>query len=134
MLRPRPNVISMNQNCVVKVVFQHMFFPWPPKCTFISSSLLAVLIELIGLGSLQSDIKSIASTWKHISKLAIGYHTVYRALQQQQQHDPSESDDAPLDWLSKCIESICKSIEENVQKSVEAVNNDLDSHQLLNFD
>lgn len=77
-----------------------------------------VLIELVALGSLQTDVKSIASTWKHISKLATGYHSVYLTLQQQP--DDATSNDS-LDWLNMCIESICKLIEENLAKSSDAV-------------
>lgn len=91
-----------------------------------------VLMELIALGSLQSDVKSIASTWKHISKLAISYHSVYRTLQQQQMpHHPIEPDDDSLDWLNICIESICKLIDENLQKSSDAVK--IIEFRFLNF-
>lgn len=83
------------------------------------SSFYTVLVELIGLGSLQSDLKSIASTWKHVSKLALDYHSVYHTLQLQQ--NPIESNDESLSWLNICIESLCKLIAENVQKSLDAV-------------
>lgn len=130
MLRPRPNAKSMNFNCVVKVLPQLFEYTVPHHAFFLRRShsvhftLFAVLIELVGLASLQSDIKSIASTWKHISKLAIGYHTIYRTQQQQLDLIESDSNDESLEWLNVCVESICKSIAENVQKSLDAVNDD----------
>lgn len=78
---------------------------------------------MIGLGSLQSDIKSTASTWKHISRLATGYHSIHRGIQQQHgQYDPIDAtSDNSLVWLTICIENICKLIMKNMQTSLEKV-------------
>lgn len=88
---------------------------------------ITVLIDLIELGTLQSDIQSKASTWKHISKLANDYYSVHHALKQQQQqrqHQPTNAiSERSLDWLAICIKNICKSIEENIQTCLETVMN-----------
>lgn len=79
-----------------------------------------VLKALVQLGNQQShrnDVKSMANTWKHLSKLAIDFRIIYSTLQQQQNctelNDISEDF---LDWIGLCIDNICKLITSNVQK------------------
>lgn len=80
------------------------------------------LAELGEHQSSQNDVKSMAITWKHISKLATDFYSIYRAVKQQNHlTDTNGSLDDLLDWITLCVENICKQIRNCVQKWPEMV-------------
>ncbi|XP_055315479.1 uncharacterized protein LOC129575628 isoform X2 [Sitodiplosis mosellana] len=81
-----------------------------------------VLQALVQLGYHQSqkdDVKSMANTWKHLSKLATDFHTIYHTLQQQNCSELKYLSEDLLDWVAYCIDNICDLITANVQKMQE---------------
>lgn len=94
-----------------------------------NSSLDLVLLGLIELGQQQSqknDVKSMADTWKQLSKLAIEFRRVYESLQYQEQMEMSGNWENILDWIELFIQTICELITANVQKVLEVRNGSFD--------
>lgn len=89
-------------------------------CNFCFFTVLKALIVLGNQQSHRNEVKSMANTWKHLSKLAIDFRTIYCAIKQQP--DSTELDNSSedvLDWLEFCVENICKLITSNAQKVLE---------------
>lgn len=80
-----------------------------------------VLLGLIQLGRQQAqrrDLKTMADTWKQLSKLAIDFRTVYELLQHQEQMETNDISENLLDWVELFIQNICELISENVKKMI----------------
>lgn len=77
------------------------------------------LVELAQQQSLQTDIKSMSNTWKHLSKLASDYRSTYHMVQKQ--HPTEIHADDFLDWMAFCVQNICNLISNNIDKILEMV-------------
>lgn len=76
-------------------------------------------MELGHQQSLRINVKSMANTWKHLSKLAVDFRSAYHTLPQ---HDPLEFDaEDYFDWMTFCIQNICQLITTDVEKLQEMV-------------
>lgn len=78
-----------------------------------------VLQALVQLGKHQSqnnDVKSMANTWKHLSKLATDFRNIYCKLRHQDCTELNDYSEDLLDWVALCVENICQLITTNVQK------------------
>lgn len=86
-----------------------------------SEIVLQGLVELGHQQSLQNDIKSMASTWKHLSRLATEFHRVYRHLQQQSPSEFEPTSEDFLDWFRLCVQNICELITNNLNTMLKMV-------------
>lgn len=84
---------------------------------------MSVLKGLVRLGrqhSVNNNVKAMATSWKHVSKLAINFRTVYHLLQQQNQMIYNETEDW-FDWLNFCIQNVSELIAHNIQNILQSV-------------
>lgn len=77
------------------------------------------MLQLGNYQSQKNDVKSMANTWKHLSKLAIDFHTIFHTLQQQNCTELQDHSEDLLDWIESCVQNICELIANNVEKMLE---------------
>lgn len=82
----------------------------------LGSIVLQGLVQLGHQQSLKNDVKSMANTWKHVSKLAIDFRIVHRTVQQQNQMEFNED---LLDWITYSVHNICDLIKNNVHDIIQ---------------
>lgn len=74
------------------------------------------MIELGRQQAHKNDVKSMADTWKQLSKLAIDFRRVHESHECQEQMEIDEHRENILDWIELFIQTICELITANVQK------------------
>ncbi|XP_031618500.1 uncharacterized protein LOC116337773 [Contarinia nasturtii] len=116
---PINKLLNMMQESINKILVSPKFEPNVTVDELKNGrSVLQGLVELGYQQSQRDDLKSMANTWKHVSKFAMAFHPIYRSLHEQNLLDIDESEGDPLDWIAFYVQILCNLITCNVDKAV----------------